>query len=500
MEVRPIAWNEYWRPFLSAADASVLDHLLALRESRAALIENYFSLTAASRFCLNYFTLLSAVLERVVRGNLDRSSLSAILALECFPIRRAEEGAASAVAATSNVRNPVYLLAKLRNPKAYDDAKFLPLITAATAVNPSVVAPPLFYYYRQFVIESRSGICLFAYPAVQRDDRAESFRCIELLTHGLSAKTDPRAARRASWIADRAIGPFLRSAWVKPSDQANLPIAIGDLGGGSGQLTRRVWDRLVRNHTDITQDRELFWHLIDLKPHNTTRFIRQRKFLRGLAELRCVGSDWKNWIVRCVRAPQMSRFHVLLLCRLFNNFSRFSVECVDDWHQVRMLSKKQLSLRGWKNGSYLPHMCLAEGGTGPSLLLASNARVRLGRTSCFVRLSLSDYFRGIHLLSRKAMADSGGGAVYFVARRFDDASLLLPDGQSALAALCSIGDLVIIEDVDFNARALRRHMEGNDLSDLAAADVTDRVRMQGTNLLCVSQRKNERFLPGRRIW
>jgi len=79
-------------------------------------------------------------------------------------------------------------------------------------------------------------------------------------------------------------------------------------------------------------------------------------------------------------------------------------------------------------------------------------------------------------------------------------SKLLPDGQSILAALCAIGDLVVIEDIDFAANALVRHMQTYGLSNLAASDATDRVKMQGTNLLCVSDRINEEFLPARRIW
>ncbi len=496
LEIRSVTWAEYWRPFLCGADTSVLDPCLAWRESRAAYIESRFRLELASRYCFAYFSFLATVIERVARGNDERALLLAILSLECSPIRREEESAGYAVAATSNVRNPVYLLAKLKCPQAYDDPKFVPLIIGG-ASNPSAGAPHLFYYYRRFVVESRGGIALLVYPAVRVDDRAESFRCIELVTHGLVAKTDPRAARRADWIADRAIGPFLCSLWANRPEEPNAPLAIADLGGGSGQLTECIWDKLVQGHPDIVQGRDLFWHLVDLKPHNTARLIRQKKLRVALAELRCVRADWKDWILRS--ATSLQRFHVLLLCRLLNNFSKFSVESVYDWYQIRLLSKGQVSRLAWKNRSFMPHICLAEGGGGPSSLVASNARVRRGRLRAFVQLSLSDYFRGIQLLSRPPTASSGHD-IYFAARRFDDASLLLPDGQSILAALCALSDLVVIEDVDFNAKAILRHMKTNGLSNLAASDATDRVKMQGANLLCVSERKNEGFLPGRRIW
>jgi hypothetical protein len=493
MDVRSVTWDDYWNPF-SAGDERVSGRLEALRESRAAFIEGQFNLALARKYCFDYFSLLSLVIERVVAGASDRRLLSPLLSLECFSIRRAEEGASSVAAATSNIRNPVYLLAKLRYPQAYDDPKFVPLIIG------SPHADSLFYHYRQLVIESRSKTSLLIYPAVEISDRAESFRCIELATFCLAAKTDPRAVRRANWLADHAIAPFFRGLRSQQPDEKSRSFAIGDLGGGSGYLTQCIWSRLVQNHSDIIGSRPLFWHLVDLKPHNTARLVRQRKFLRNLTELRCIRSDWKDWTTRSISASPPPRFHVLLLCRLFNNFSKFSIEWIDDWYQVRMLAKKQLSSRDWKNQSYLPQVCLAQGGAGASSLLASNARTRLGRASCFVQHSLSDYFRGIFLLSGPAAMEAGDNAVYFSARRFDDGSLLLSDGRSALSALCSLSDLVVIEDVDCTGRSLSRHMEANHLSDLAASDATDRVNMQGTNLLCVSVRSNEQFLPGRRIW
>jgi hypothetical protein len=185
---------------------------------------------------------------------------------------------------------------------------------------------------------------------------------------------------------------------------------------------------------------------------------------------------------------------------LFNNFSQFCIEWIDDWYQGRKLSKQRLSLRGWRTRSYMPHVCLADGGAGPASLLASNARVKLGRATCFVQFSLTDYFRGIHLLDQAPDKAAGHQSVYFVTRRFDDNSLRLPDGQSVFSSLCSLGDLIVIEDVDCTARTLRRHLEVFQLADLAAADATDRKKMQGTNILCVTRRENERFLPGRRIW
>jgi hypothetical protein len=116
-------------------------------------------------------------------------------------------------------------------------------------------------------------------------------------------------------------------------------------------------------------------------------------------------------------------------------------------------------------------------------------------------LSLSDYYRGLHLLTAAEDSDTGdAGAIYFPIRRFNDSSLMLPSGGSALEKLCSMADLCVIDDVDLQVGVLRRHLESHRLGALGASDVTDRGRMRSTSLLCVCRREKADLLPGRRIW
>ena len=157
LEISTISWTEYWAPFNPYADDLIAARLVELQSSRQAYIEGRFSLDLARDYCFRYFSLLSTVIERVARGNAEFTPLSGILAMECFPIRRADAGAGHAVAATSNIRNPVYLLAKLKCPNAYDDPKFLPLILGSGPTDLAIAASHLFYHYRQFVIESRGA-------------------------------------------------------------------------------------------------------------------------------------------------------------------------------------------------------------------------------------------------------------------------------------------------------------------------------------------------------
>lgn len=50
------------------------------------------------------------------------------------------------------------------------------------------------------------------------------------------------------------------------------------------------------------------------------------------------------------------------------------------------------------------------------------------------------------------------------------------------------------------APELREHLASHRLTDIVAADVTDRARMQLGSLLCVARKEEAAHLPGRRIW
>ena len=117
----------------------------------------------------------------------------------------------------------------------------------------------------------------------------------------------------------------------------------------------------------------------------------------------------------------------------------FSIGWVDDWHQVRTLARRALDWHAWKEGAYLPHIALRCNGSRVAGLLASNGRVPLACGSTFCQLSLSDYFRGLHLAAGSPLpADVCSEAVFFPVRRFDESALQLPDGESLLSRLCSL--------------------------------------------------------------
>lgn len=194
-------------------------------------------------------------------------------------------------------------------------------------------------------------------------------------------------------------------------------------------------------------------------------------------------------------------FTVVLLARLLNSMSEFTVKRTADRCEVQQLAKGQLNDDAWAQQTFLPHVCLAAGAAGACSLIASNARVRLGEQRTFSQLSLSDYFHGLAAINEIPKDNiPGPRSVWFPVRRFNQNSLLLPSGGSILQRLCQIASLIVIEDVDLDAEAMIEHLSRHQLRELAASDATDRLHMQGSNLICASARQYSDCLPGRQFW
>src|ERR1035437_5705701 len=120
-------------------------------------------------------------------------------------------------------------------------------------------------------------------------------------------------------------------------------------------------------------------------------------------------------------------------------------------------------------------------------LIASNRKVALGARRTFSQLSLTDYYRGIWALTQSSSTVSPRpNAVFYSVRQFNPASAILADNQSIFSVLAKMARLVVTEDVDLGPEQLRDHLEKLNLTDLAASDATDHVRMQSAHLLCIT--------------
>jgi len=495
-----ISWNEYWAPVHKQLSPAASKCLSVLRATRRVYIDSDFSLRLARPYCHAYFSLLQSVLDGSMSQPVDKRLLHAILGFECAAIRWPDQSSASA-AVTSNVRNPVYLLSKLREPRAYDDPKFLPQITVWNSSQTTDEKAPLFFHYRQIKIDKNGGVCLLIYPTVQTNNRPDSFACIQNLVSGLTHKKDPRSRRRSELITNGSIGPFFSGQPASGGFSRTNEIKIADIGGGNGGVLRGICERLIEGYPHLTTGKKFSWTVVDVKFRNPRWHARNRRFRQHLSSLRWEQSDYFSWIDRQPVLPSRKDFHVILLCRLLNNLSDFSIGWVDDWHQVQKLSLNKLTYEEWQQNGYRPHICLKQEGFVPENLIASNARVQLLRGSSFCQASLTDYFRGLYRIKHDSLPrDANRRAIYFPIRRFKDSSLMLPGGESIIHKLTSLGHLLVIEDVDCGAGELRRHLEEHGLDHLAASDATDRKKMRSSRLLCVCSKEDKNSLPGKHLW
>ena len=485
IDLRVCDWDEYWAGF-AGHGIDLRPGLVRLGASRRQYIESGYDLKLAVPYCQTYFSILREMLGQAGTGD----ALRALLGLESFGIGwwGAEDVQA---AGTITIRHPVYLLAKLREPQAYEDAKFLPMICPALLTD--APGASLFYYYRQIKIQSDPFASLLIYPSVDQSRRLVSFGCIEAVSSALSFKPDPRSKQRAKALTDWAVAPFLQQQqW---SDRNRPEISFADIGGGSGALLAEICKRLVKEHRATLADRKFAWSIIDVSLQDATRRTHSRELRQHMSYIDYQPAKYADWIVEHSRTGQR-KHDVALVCRLLNNLSGINVESSSDPNLIAELS----TVRKRPAPDVVhPADCL----TGPlpdsRSLVASNARARVNGGITFRQASLSDYFRGLLRINGNHQVEDDRG-LYFPVRRFNEAALLLPDGSSMLERLSVLADLIVIEDVDLHAAVLIEHLKKRKLDHLAASDATDRVRMQSASLLCVSRRELDAALPGRRIW
>lgn len=485
IDIRACDWDAYWGD-AACQDNQLrpwLDHLHTVRKQ---YLDDDYRLDRAIPYCKSYFELL----RNLLRWPDKHDALRALIGLESFGIGWSGcEGFHAA--GTISIRNPVYLLAKLREPKAYEDAKFLPIICPQPPASGENAA--WFYYYRQIKIQSGPDASLLIYPSVDQPRRSDSFRCIEALSSALRFKPDPRSRQRGERIADWAVAPFLHSQRSIPPGRSE--VSFIDLGGGSGALLAEVCKRLVKEHGPVLGERKFSWSIVDVSPQDASRRTQSRELRPYMSYLEYLPADLARWLMEESQDGQR-KYNLALVSRLLNNLSRIEIESSSDPDVIAKLSAVR---KRPASGVIHPADCLSEPSPDCRSLVASNARVRLHGGTAFRQASLSDYFQALHRISH-ASQEAGESTVYFPVRRFNEEALILPDDSSMLDRLCQLAGMVVIEDVDLRAEVLIDHLKNRGLDHLAASDATDRLRMQSASLLCVCSRELETALPGSQIW
>jgi hypothetical protein len=494
-------WCQYWAPVTPLLSSVGLDILGNLRKTRRQYISERFSRQAMISYCFNYFGLLAEVLS-TLKHICDKGAKSVllrkVLGFENFTIRWTY-GSSGLACGTSTIRNPSYLLSKIKQPCAYDDPKFLAIITGSDISNSN--EGQLFYYYRLYKIDSEFGISLLLYPAVTFSQRADSFTLIESFVSGFSDKSDPRTKQRSQILADSAISPFLTELFSKTDADFAQEVSFVDIGSGNGALASNIWRRMLSTQPHIAKNCKLACSMVGLRVQDPLRHFNRGSLRGTISYLDYSQTDYLQWIQQHELSRGNYKFDVALICRLLNNLSVFKLDSSTNWRIIKKLGEEELGRADWLNRTFEPHNCLNPDNLSTENIFLKNTNVLLKTEKSFRHLSLSNYYKGLQLLhSEGTVNDSETVAVYFPIRQFSPSCLQLPDRNSILEKLCNLVKLVVIEDVDLTKKDLIQHLVEYNLENIAFSYVNRLNRINSAQIFCLCNTEFEAFLPGKRIW
>ncbi len=467
-------WDSYWKPLADLGERKSGTCLAALHSVWHAYVMSGFDAAFRRDLCYRYFRLLDVLSTSFARNGAATAwgrALQCVLGFECFGITGPAPHAEVLGAGTCTVRNPCYLLAKLKMPDAPDDAQFLPVVTV-----PDTPQAALYYHYRQYRLCPNSTTSLLLFPAVSQNTRSASFGLVNSLIGGVSVAIDPWTRERAKRLSREVVWPTIQAA---SGHRTTAFVEFVDVGAGSGSLTASLCHEIRKLGAAIGYAPKIRVWFVDLNPADPARFFR-RGTSRGLVDtLTFIGHDYRDWLAGEKPLPATGYLRIAMVSKLLNNLSHFCVE---------PLSPKELSEPPRNSGTptavraYLPSVCLAPAGRGEQDLLISNVRVAARNGTTISQPSLSQYYAGLYLLtSPTRFCDHPEDAIFLPLRIFNPECLVTSDGRSVIARLLENCDYVIIEDADLTSKDLVAHVNRFTIRPGGLLDATGSMGPKGNH-------------------
>ncbi len=458
--VTSIPWDEYW------GDCSIYaGEIEQLKVAWTALVTGRHAVRRRRDFVRAYFLLLHACLEGYGRIQQTLPVLRKVVGFETIQV---SGQCGSLAAAVISARNPVYLLSKLASPQAPENPKYLPLICPCDHLSREGAT---YWHYRRISLTGRDRIQLFVYPPTELRNRPLSHALIGQLFACLTPRSDPWVRERSQSLFD---GVFSSLVARSASDRLH----VLDMACGSAKVTMTLCRKAFAAHRksfDLT--------LVDVfRGGNSIAkvFYRNPKTFRNVAFRR---ESLFDWVDKNGDKPQM-QFDVALLLRACNLFSRFSIEEMSH-REANALINQEATCDPLDAQTRHPAE-LIEGDNlrgiqhGIGRFTFKNGRV-------FRQLSLSDYFKAIHLVMGGRLSD-GEDILFAPLRGFDDEVLVLPSGRSLIAQLLAMANQVVIEDADLLPYHLERHFKRFALDGLSVVDLTDQARRRGAAVYLIERK------------
>ena len=487
-------WDSYWHPLYKLENRKVDENLDAFHSTWRGYIHSGLNSQLRQEFCFRYFSLLDVILS--MRSESEDTTwinaLHTVLGFECFGITSSAPDSEVLGAGTYTIRNPCYLLAKLKMPDVLDDPQFLPIVTVA-----GTKKPELFYHYRQYTLSLDSPASLMFYPAVSEEKRSASFKLLNSLAGIVRHAADPWTSERAQLLFRSIVHPIIRT--IKPVGVGTLLLELVDVGAGSGSLASRLchYVQKVGAAEGFTPKFRL-WS-VDLEIADPTRFFR-KKNLRSLVDsLFYLGDDYRSWLSREKPLPAADGLRIALISKLLDITSHFSIIFLPLNKMLSNLPKIPLFS---EFEEYLPTRCLASNGKGVKELVISNSRISLPEGKGFMQISLSEFYKGIFLISSNEAENNVEKEVYLPVRTFNSECLITLNGKSVISCLADNCDYIIIEDADLAPEDLIAHAKAFSLFSITIYNMTKALKLKGNYAYVIWSKKKAAApaIMGEQIW
>ena len=484
-------WNSYWQPLYKLGCLKVEENLNALHFAWHGYIRSRFNSTLRQDFCFRYFSLLDVILSKYSESDVMPwlKVLQTVLGFECFGITSSASEPEVLSAGTCTMRNPCYLLAKLKMPDVPDNPQFLPIITVA-----GTEKPELFYNYRQYTLSADSSISLMLYPAVSKEKRAASFKLLNTLAGRVRHAADPWTSERAQQLFQGIMCPLIQAA-MKPVGTSTSLLELVDIGAGSGSLASAICRQIYGLGFKL---KFRLW-FVDLEPADPARFLSDKKSIGFVDSLLYLGDDYRSWLSRPQPLPSTDNLRISLISKLLDIMSHFSILLLPPHRMPSSLPKVSLSS---EFEEHLPTRCLAPDGKGVKELSISNSRVFLPEGIGLMQTSLSEFYKGIFLISSNKTEDNVEKGVYLPVRIFNPDCLITSNGKSVISCLADNCDYIIIEDADLSPDDLIAHTKAFSLFSITIHNLTKALRLKGNYAYVIWSKKKAEApsVIGEQIW
>jgi hypothetical protein len=356
-------WDSYWRSIYELSNEDLAINLEALHTSWIDYLHSSADKEKRRGYCYRYFSFLNSIFthKNSCEEKVWHQALQTTLGFECFGITSCESGSQIVLAGTSTMRNPCYLLAKLKYPDAMDDSRFLPLITMNEANS------GLFYHYRQYSLSTDSENSLLLYPIVDQKSRS---RCIQLLNQVVSVlkySADPWTKERGELLFEKIIEQIIRQEIQTETEF--FPLSFIDIGAGSGSLVSYLVKKVQKMGQWYRTIPKFHLVSIDLEPSDPLRFLSEKSIRQSIDTIESFGCEYRMWFGQQRLSSQAPGLKIAFLSKLLNACSDFDLTMLGQ-AQLSEVFDQQFTITDIE--STLPHLNLSERGTGVEHLIISN--------------------------------------------------------------------------------------------------------------------------------